>query len=47
VADFYGLRFEEVPGSTSLLEKLVRGEWDDAFVVAEPGEQIRMEAFLR
>ena len=36
-----GLIFEEIPGSMELLRKLVRGEWDDNFLVVEPGQTIR------
>ncbi len=46
VAELYDLRFEEIPGSTSLLEKLVAGDWDDEFVVVEPGQEVTPEMFL-
>lgn len=44
-AERFGLRYEEIPGSTSLLEKLVRGPWDDDFVVVPPGKPIRFADF--
>ncbi|MEI6808315.1 MAG: DUF1638 domain-containing protein [bacterium] len=33
-----GLVFEEITGSMELLRKLIRGEWDDDFLVVEPGQ---------
>jgi len=36
----FGLRYEEIPGSTALIEKMLNGPWDDDFVVAHPGETI-------
>ena len=39
-AECVGLRYEEIPGSNSLIKKLLYGPWDDEFVVAHPGETI-------
>jgi hypothetical protein len=39
-ADRFELRYEEIPGSAVLIEKLLYGLWDDEFVVARPGETI-------
>jgi hypothetical protein len=36
----FSLRFEEIPGSLSLLKKMLGGPWDDDFVVAPPGRAI-------
>ena len=36
-----GLAFEEIAGSMELLRKLIRGEWDDNFLVLEPGQILR------
>jgi hypothetical protein len=36
----FGLRHEEISGSTTLIQKLLNGPWDDDFVVAHPGETI-------
>jgi hypothetical protein len=42
----FGLRYEEIPGSTTLIRKMVYGPWDDEFVVVPPGQTIRHEDFL-
>jgi hypothetical protein len=39
-ADRFGLRYEEIPGSDVLIQKLLHGPWDDDFVVAPPGHTI-------
>lgn len=36
-----GLKFEEVDGSMVILRKLLNGEWDDDFLVVQPGESIQ------
>ncbi len=36
----FHLRYEEIPGSNTLIKKLLHGPWDDEFVVAHPGETI-------
>jgi hypothetical protein len=36
----FGLRYEEIPGSNTLIKKMLHGPWDDEFVVARPGETI-------
>jgi hypothetical protein len=45
VAEMFALTYEEIPGSTRLLHKLVRGDWDHEFVVAEPGQSITLDMF--
>ncbi|MGM9586273.1 MAG: DUF1638 domain-containing protein [Candidatus Limivicinus sp.] len=35
-----------VPGSNLLLEKLIGGQWDDQFLVAEPGQEIAHKDFF-
>jgi len=42
----FGLRYEEIPGSTTLIRNMVYGPWDDEFVVVPPGQTIRYEDFL-
>jgi len=41
----FGLRYEEIPGSTALVEKMLNGPWDDDFVIALPGETITFMDF--
>ena len=36
----FNLRFEEIPGSTRILKKLIARQWDEDFLVFEPGEPI-------
>lgn len=45
-AMLYELRFEELPGSQALVQALAAGDWDDRFLVFEPGEMVSMSAFL-
>lgn len=46
VADALELKFEELPGSNRMLEKMLARAWDSEFVVTEPGEPVRLEEFL-
>ena len=46
MAERWGLRFEEIPGSDALVRKMLFGPWDDEFVVVPPGESIRYEHFF-
>lgn len=39
-ADQFNLRFEELPGSSSLILKLLSGPWDEEFLVVPPGGTI-------
>jgi hypothetical protein len=45
VADQFNLRFEEMPGSNELIEKMMTQQWDTDFVVAQPGETITYADF--
>ncbi len=45
-AERYGLRFTEIKGSPTLIEKLLHGRWDREFVVVEQGDTVRFEAFI-
>jgi hypothetical protein len=45
LADRFGLRVENVPGTRALLERLVAGPWGDDFVVAPPGHEITLDDF--
>lgn len=42
----FGLRYEEIPGSTALIEKMVSGQWDEDFVRVPPGREISYADFL-
>jgi hypothetical protein len=46
-AERFGLRYEEIPGSNTLIKKMLHGPWDDEFVVARPGETISYLDFKR
>ncbi|MCR4710483.1 MAG: DUF1638 domain-containing protein [Clostridiales bacterium] len=37
-ADWLDARLEYVMGGTHMIEKLIKGDWDDQFLVLEPGE---------
>jgi peptidase E len=45
VASRYDLRFEEIKGSPTLVDKIVNGSWDKDFVVVSPGQSVPYEAF--
>lgn len=45
-ADLIGCTLDFVPGSNRMLEKLVSGNWDMQFLVAEPGHCIRHGDFF-
>ena len=42
----FGLRYEEIEGSDTLVKKMLYGPWDDEFVVIEPGETFTLQQFL-
>lgn len=44
-AERFDLRYEEIRGSTALVEKMLYGPWDDDFVIARPGETISYADF--
>jgi hypothetical protein len=46
LADRWDLRFEEIPGSNTLVRQMLFGPWDDDFVVVPPGGSIRYEHFF-
>jgi hypothetical protein len=41
----HGLRFEEIQGATTLVEKMVNGPWDEDFVIVPAGKAISYEDF--
>ncbi len=46
MAELFELKFEELPGSNRLLLKMLGGDWDGEFIVAEPGRDISLGDFL-
>jgi hypothetical protein len=45
-ARFLDLRFEEVKGSLEFFEKMLRGPWNDGFIILKPGEEVTQKLFL-
>jgi hypothetical protein len=45
LAERWNLRFEEIPGSNTLVRQMLFGPWDECFVVVSPGETILYEHF--
>ena len=41
----FDLRYEELPGSTALIKKMIYGPWDANFVIARPGETMKYADF--
>jgi hypothetical protein len=46
IAERFGLRFEEIEGAPTLVEKLLFGPWDEECVVVPPGGTIRFDQFM-
>lgn len=45
-AQEFGLRFEEIKGSSALVKKMIHGPWDGEFLVVSPGQIIRFQDFV-
>jgi hypothetical protein len=45
-AEQFGLRYEEIEGSTALAKKMVTGPWDDDFIIVQPGQAIEFQHFF-
>jgi hypothetical protein len=45
MAKQFGLRYEQIPGSTALIKKMLYGPWDGDFVIAHPGDTIKYADF--
>lgn len=45
-AEQFGLRFEEIKGSTALVKRMISGPWDDDFIVVPPGRTIEFQDFF-
>ena len=41
----FDLRYEEIPGSIALIQKMIHGPWDNDFVVVRPGGVVRFGDF--
>ena len=41
----FGLRYEEIDGATTLIEKMIHGPWDDEILVIPPGRAIHYQDF--
>jgi len=46
-ADRIDVSLDYVEGSNRILEKLASGQWDEPFIVVEPGRTITPWGFLR
>jgi hypothetical protein len=42
----FGLRFEEIKGSSALVKKMIHGPWDEEFLVVLPGQTISYQDFV-
>jgi len=45
VADKLNMRFEEIQGNRTILQKMLAGDWDDEFLVVPPGGSFEMSDF--
>jgi Protein of unknown function (DUF1638) len=45
VADYFNLTYEEIQGSTRLLERIIEGAWENEFVVIPPGQEVTYDMF--
>jgi len=46
VARLFDLTFEEIPGSNTLINRLIEGDWAEDFVIIEPGGKVGYDMFL-
>ncbi|MFC1905364.1 DUF1638 domain-containing protein [Chloroflexota bacterium] len=47
IAEQFNLRYEEIKGSNILIKKMLYGQWDDNFVIANPGKTISFIDFKK
>ncbi len=45
VAHFFEMKFEEIPGTNTLLRRLLQGNWNNDFIVVEPGGKVEFGMF--
>jgi len=46
IAKEFDLNFEEIAGSSDLVEKMIFGPWDEEFLVVQPGQVISYQDFV-
>ena len=46
VADFLQVDFTELQGNMDLFRALVSGEWDERFIIVEPGQILEQKQFM-
>ena len=42
----FSLRYEEIDGTPEWLRRMIAQEWDERFVVVQPGERIELKHFF-
>jgi len=42
----FHMRYEEVNGNSVLLERMMKGDWGNDFIVVEPGQELTLEHFM-
>ncbi len=45
-AIFLNLRYEEIRGSLEFFEKMLRGAWNEGFLIIQPGEEVTQGLFF-
>jgi len=45
-AEFLGVTYEEIQGSSELFKKLLRGPWDNDFLIIDKNQNVKQECFL-
>ncbi len=45
-AERFELRYEEIEGSNDMVKRLIEGNWDDEFIVVQPGESTKYGHFF-
>lgn len=46
VADFLEVDFNELEGNMAIFQALISGEWDERFIIVEPGRAFEQEQFM-
>lgn len=46
MADRMGMRYEEIAGSNEMVKRLMEGQWNEEFLVLQPGDTIRYNQFF-